>query len=290
MAVVVLHLGGWHAVWSDIAPGTLRMIPYENDPATWLNYLRAWFIIGIANLSSQSLLQRGLSARNEKVAQNAFYIGGLGFLAIALIPVLLGLVARVAMPGIENPDTIIPLLAMEHLHPVLMAIFVGALLAAIMSSADSALLSASSVLSNNILPVMRPRTANTRKLLWARLSIPVMGVIAVIIAWKVQSIYGLILATNEILLAAVVVPFVLGLWWKASNRTGALAAMTVAVVVWLSSKWLWPDLPGDLLGMAACLLTMLVVTPLTQKTDPPRPLLTADGEEIEFKDRLGILR
>jgi SSS family solute:Na+ symporter len=290
LAVVVLHLGGWHAIWSDIEPGTLRMIPYENDPATWLNYLRAWFIIGIANLSSQSLLQRGLSARNEKVAQNAFYIGGLGFLAIALIPVLLGIVARVAMPGIENPDTIIPLLAMEHLHPVLMAIFVGALLAAIMSSADSALLSASSVLSNNILPVIRPRTANTRKLLWARLSIPVMGVIAVIIAWKVQSIYGLILATNEILLAAVVVPFVLGLWWKASNRTGALAAMTVAVVVWLSSKWLWPDLPGDLLGMAACLLTMLVVTPLTQKTDPPRPLLTADGEEIEFKDRLGILR
>jgi hypothetical protein len=42
--------------------------------------------------------------------------------------------------------------------------------------------------------------------------------------------------------------------------------------------------------MAACLLTMLIVTPLTQKSDPPRPLLTVDGEAIEFKNRLGTLR
>jgi SSS family transporter len=290
LVVVVAHLGGWDAVWSDIEPGTLRMTPYENDPATWLNYLRAWFIIGIANLCSQSLLQRGLSARSEKVAQNSFYIGGIGFLAIALIPVLLGIVARVALPGVENRDTIIPMLAMDHLHPVLMSVFVGALLAAIMSSADSALLSASSVLSNNILPVLAPGAARTHKLAWARWSIPVMGVIAVALAWKVQSIYGLILAANEMVLAAVVAPFMLGIWWKASNRTGAVAAMSVAVVVWLSSKWLWPDLPGDLLGMGACVLTMLVVTPLTQKSDPPRPLLTSEGDAIEFGNRLGVLR
>ena len=146
------------------------------------------------------------------------------------------------------------------------------------------------MLSNNILPVLWPKAARTRKLAWSRWSIPVMGVIAVIIAWKVQSIYGLILATNEILLAAVVVPFMLGIWWKASNRTGAVAAMSVAVIVWLSCKWLWPELPSDLLGMAACALTMLIVTPLTQKSDPPRPLLTIEGEPVEFKDRLGILR
>jgi SSS family solute:Na+ symporter len=290
LVIVVLHLGGWGAVWSRIDPDMLRLTPAENDPVTWLNYLRAWFIIGIANLTSQSLLQRGLSARNESVAQNSFYLGGIGFLGIALIPVFLGIVARSSMPGIENQDTIIPMMAMEYLHPVLMSVFVGALLAAIMSSADSALLSASSVLSNNILPVIWPASAARRKLIWARVSIPVLGVFAVIIAWKVQSIYGLILASNEMLLAAVVAPFVLGIWWKASNRTGALAAMAVAVIVWLSSKWLWPELPGDLLGMAACVLTMLIVTPLTQKSDPPRPLLTADGEAVEFKNRLGTLR
>jgi hypothetical protein len=41
--------------------------------------------------------------------------------------------------------------------------------------------------------------------------------------------------------------------------------------------------------MFACLLTMLVVTPLTQRKDPPRPLLSIDGEEVQLRDRLGIL-
>jgi Na+(H+)/acetate symporter ActP len=34
--------------------------------------------------------------------------------------------------------------------------------------------------------------------------------------------------------------------------------------------------------------SMLGVTPLTQRSDPPRPLLSIDGEEVEFKDRLGL--
>jgi hypothetical protein len=38
-----------------------------------------------------------------------------------------------------------------------------------------------------------------------------------------------------------------------------------------------------------CLVTIVIVTPLTQKFDPPRPLLTAEGEELELKDRLGTL-
>ena len=289
LIVVVSDMGGWTVAWSGVPAAKTRMIPFENDAATWLNYLRAWFIIGIANLSSQSLLQRGLSARNERVAQNSFYFGGMGFLAIGVVPVMLGILASTSMPGLEDQETIIPMLAMEHLHPVFMAVFVGALLAAIMSSSDSALLSASSVISNNILPLVWPQEAERRKLAWARISIPVAGIIAALIALKVQAVYDLILGANEIVLAAVTVPFVLGIWWKAANRTGALAAMAAGICIWILSSWLLPSLPGDLLGMFACLLTMLVVTPLTQRNDPPRPLLSIDGEEVQLRDRLGIL-
>ena len=44
-------------------------------------------------------------------------------------------------------------------------------------------------------------------------------------------------------------------------------------------------------GMAARagLITMLVVTPLTQKSDPPTELLDGDGNKVELKDRLGTL-
>lgn len=289
LVVVVVDMGGWVSAWSAVPESKFRMLPVTNDMTSWLQYIRAWSIIGIANLASQSLLQRGLSARSERVAQNAFYIGGLGFLFIAIIPVMLGMLASVSMPGVEDQQTVIPTLAKEHLHPVLMAVFVGALLAAIMSSADSALLSASSVISKNILPVFWPDPDLKKQMLWARISIPVAGVIAGVTALKVQAIYNLILDANAVLLAAVVVPFVLGIWWQAANRAGALAAMMAGIVVWLVSTIVWPELPGDLIGMVACLVVMIIVTPLTGKIDPPRPLLTSDGEEIDLTDRLGIL-
>ncbi len=290
LTVVVIDMGGWTSAWSTVPAAKFNMLPESNDMASWMNYLRAWFIIGIANLASQSLLQRGLSAQSEKIAQNAFYIGSIGFLIIAIIPVMLGLLASVAMPGIEDKQAIIPTLAQEHLHPVLMAIFVGALLAAIMSSADSALLSASSVISANILPVFWPEADKKRRVLWSRVSIPVAGIIAGVTALKVQAIYNLILDANAVLLAGVVVPFVVGIWWRKANRTGAVTAMFTGVSVWLVSRILLPELPGDLIGMGACIVTILIVTPLTQKSDPPRPLLSTDGEAVDLTDRLGILR
>lgn len=217
-------------------------------------------------------------------------MGGVGFLIIAMIPVLLGILASVSMPGVTDQETIIPMLAQHHLHPVLMAIFVGALLAAIMSSADSALLSASSIITKNIPLMFWPDATDSKKLLWARICIPVAGVIAGVTALKVQAIYELILDANAVLLAAVVVPFVVGIWWQAANRTGTLAAMMVGMLVWIGSSIVRPELPGDLIGMVACLVTILIVTPLTQKIDPPRPMLTSDGEEFDLTDQLGILR
>lgn len=289
LVVVVIDLGGLASAWSAIPAEKLRMIPWDDHPASWLNYLRAWFIIGIANLSSQSLLQRGLSARSESVAQNAFYIGGFGYLLVGLVPVFLGILAGQILPGISDGETVVPALAMEYLHPVLMAVFVGALLAAIMSSADSALLSAASVVSHNIIPILRPGAPPERRLLWARITIPVAGVIAASIALSVQTVYELILTANVVQLAAVTGPFILGIWWKSANRSGAQAGMGAGLLVWIGCSGLWPELPGDLLGLFVSVIVMLIVALLTGKKDPPRPLVNPRGEEIDMKDRFGFL-
>ncbi|MCH8818956.1 MAG: hypothetical protein IIB03_01380 [Acidobacteria bacterium] len=65
--------------------------------------------------------------------------------------------------------------------------------------------------------------------------------------------------------------------------------MAMGFLVWLLAVMFMPNLAGDMLGLVACLVTILVVTPLTQRFDPPRPLLGSDGEEVEMKDRLGTL-
>jgi len=289
LIVVLIDAGGWSAVSAQLPEHTFRIIPIEHTPERWLNYFRAWLIFGLADITAQSLIQRAMSAKSEQVAQNSFYLAGVGYFFFAMIPVLLGIIASVTMSGLVNPEQVIPELALAHLHPVAIAIFVGGILAAIMSTTDSALLGAASVFSTNILPLFKPNGSDRLQLLATRIAIPVFGAFAVITALKAKVVYDLIQDANSVMLVSVVVPFAAGIWWKKANRTGVLAAMAAGFLTWLVAYLLAPEFPGDLLGLFTCLITLLVVTPLTQKSDPPRPMRNGDGEEVELTDRLGTL-
>ena len=235
------------------------------------------------------MIQRGMAAKNEQVAQNSFYLASLGYLSFGMIPVLLGIVASVTVPGLVEPENVIPTLAIQHLHPVAIAVFVGALLAAIMSTPDSALLAAASIWSTNILPLFKPQASDRARLRATQIAIPVFGAFAVVVALYVQAVYDLIMDANSVMLACITVPFIAGVWWTKANRTGVLAGMAAGFTTWVGVVIYAPNLPGDFLGLLACLVTLVVVTLLTQKIGPPRPARNNLGEEIELTDRLGVL-
>ena len=287
--VVLMSVDDWSDVSARIPEHAFRLIPMNNSAEEWLNYLRAWTIIGIVDISAQTLFQRVASAKSERTAQYSFYLGGFGYLLFGMIPVALGIIASATTPGLSSPESLIPSMAIEHLHPVAVAIFVGALLAAIMSSADSALLGCASLLAKNVLPWVKKEPSANLSLLVARVSIPVCGVIAIVIAMKVRVVYELMINSNIIGLAAIIVPFIMGVWWKKANRSGALAAMAAGLTAWISTLFIAPDLPADFIGLGASLVTMLVVTPLTQRVDPPRELHDSDGNPVAMTDRLGLM-
>jgi SSS family transporter len=289
MTVVLIDEGGWGAISAQLPEHTFRMIPLEHTHERWMDYLRMWFIFGLADITAQSLIQRAMSAKSEQVAQNSFYIAGAGYLAFGMIPVMLGIIASVTIPGLADPEKVIPTLAINHLHPVAIAVFVGALMSAIMSTTDSALLAAASVFSTNVLPLFKKRVSGPARLLATRIAIPAFGIFAVVVALKIRVVYDLILDSNSIILVCVTVPFIAGVWWKKANRSGALAGMVTGFIVWITAYLHAPQYPADLLGMLACLVTLLIVTPLTQASDPPRPVRNNLGEPVELTDRLGVL-
>ena len=288
--VVLFDAGGWSTVAAQLPEHTFRLVPIEHSLDEWMLYIRAWLILGLADIASQSLLQRAMSSKSERVAQNSFYLAAVGYFMLGMIPVLLGIIASVTMPGLAVAESVVPSLALEHLHPVAIAIFVGALLAAIMSSCDSAILAAATVFSTNILPRLMPSPPESAQLLAIRLGIPGAGLVAVAIALNSKAVFDTVLDANMLVLAAVIAPFILAVWWKKANRFGALAAMGAGIGTWLLVSLVWPERPADLIGFAVCLVTMLVVTPLTQRIDPPRGLVDHEGNPVELKDRLGILR
>lgn len=68
-------------------------------------------------------------------------VGGTLYLAVGLIPVFLGLVGPALLPGLEEPEQLVPTLAQQYLPTLLYVIFAGAMISAILSTVDWVLLS-----------------------------------------------------------------------------------------------------------------------------------------------------
>jgi Na+/proline symporter len=283
------EFGGWDRLVAAVDSASLRFTPAENGFYEWTHYLSAWFVIGIGSLTGQDLMQRALSSRNEAVAQNACYLAGFGYLTFGLIPVFLGITGALLMPGIADPEHIVPELALRLLPPVLQAVFVGALLSAIMSSADSALLAPASVMAENIAPMIKPDISDEQKLAVARWSVPIIGLISLGIALWAGTVYDLMLDAFSLELVAMVVPLIAAVWWKKANTTGALASLYCGAACWVAALVWLPDAAADVLGMAGGIIALIAVTLLTQKSDPPRGLVDADGKPMALTNRLGLI-
>ncbi len=127
---------------------------------------------------------------------------------------------------------------------------------------------------------MKPDASPRLQLIAARLGILLFGGVAIVVALRIQVIFDLMVDANILGLAAIIVPFIFGVYWSKANRTGALAGMGAGLATWLVTMQLWPALPSDFMGLAASLVVMVVVTLLTQTFDPPRPLADSDGNPV----------
>jgi len=133
--IVISKVGGFAFFVSSLPEDSFRMTPKDAGTIEWLNYVRAWMVIGLGNIAGQDLLQRSLSAKSEKVAQNSAYLSTIIYLSFGILPVLIGMAGSILLPGLDNPELVVPKLAIEYLSPTLAVFFISALLAAVMSSA-----------------------------------------------------------------------------------------------------------------------------------------------------------
>lgn len=268
--------GGWSAVSAALPEGRLDLTP-ESSPMAWLWYLQAWLVVGVGSIPSQDLLQRTLSSKSEAVAVHSAHIAGGMYLTVGLIPVALGMIASIALPGLEDPELALPMLGREYLGPAGLSLFLGALLSAILSSADSALLAPSSVFSENVVRPLWPGLTE-RGLLWtARATVVVFTCLALLLALRFRTVYELMLTALEAGVAGMIAPFTAGLYWKRCNAWGALSGMLGGTAVWGLVSF-WTDaIPADLVGLIVSIAAVVGVTILTEKALPALPLRDIDG-------------
>lgn len=287
--VVINDVGGWSAAMQQMPEHAFRFVPERDTANDWIAYFQVWLSSGLVAIGVVSVVQRAMAARTEQVAQNAFYIAGFSYLVFGMIPVVLGYLATSIMPGLENDNAVIPMLAIEHLHPIVVAIFVGAVISAIMSTSDSILLGCGAVISVNLLPRIVKNPGDKLQLGVARWSVPVMAVVALYTAFNISTVISAIAAAIAFSFASTAAPLILSVWWKKLNSAGGYSGIGAGFATFFTVEYLYPDFPASFAGFWASLIVAVGVSMLTQEKHPAKPITTADGEEMELGDRLGTL-
>jgi SSS family transporter len=317
---VVKQVGGIDGL---MAPGgalfvsdALTLLPIRGEgylgyqgPLGWLYWIAAWFSIGLGSLPAQDLMQRSMSAKNENTAVHGTYAAGILYGVFGILSPLVGIAMFKLFPAIapEATEYLVISAAIEYLNPLLAALFVAALTSALMSTSDSSILAGASIVTENLLPHIKPDMDEKQQLRWTRIMVMVIGVVSLLIALFAATIYKLAIFAWTVLLVGQVAPFVLGLYWKKANQKGAIWSFVGGFGSWIILlAVLLPTTmganPGDfetaawdaayissVPAFAISIVVLVIASLLTQKSDPPKPLSDVDGEPLELKDRLGIL-
>jgi len=93
---------------------------------------------------------------------------------------------------VDETSMILPMV-LQYLTPDFVSFFgLGAVSAAVMSSADSSVLSAASMFARNVYKLIFRQKASEMEIIWVmRVAIIVVGILATIMALTIPSIYGL---------------------------------------------------------------------------------------------------
>lgn len=287
--IVVDDSGGFAAIPQNFPEHAFRLLPENRSFAGWFEYLQVWFSSGLVSIGVVSVVQRAMAARNEQVAQNAFYIAGVGYLLLGLVPVTLGYIAATTMPGVEDPNAIIPLLAVEHMHPIVVAIFVGAIISAIMSTSDSILLGCGTIISVNLLPRVVRNPSDKLLLAVARWSVPVIAAIALYTAFNTSTVISAIALSVSFGFSAMSFPYILSIWWPRANQTGGLSGIASGILTFLTLYFTTEGFSASFVAFWVSGFVTIVVSLATQVMDPPRTLTDSDGNTLGMEQRLGTL-
>lgn len=184
---------------------------------------------------------------------------------------------------LADAETVFLALVQALMHPLVAGILLAAVLAAIMSTADSQLLVSSSALAEDFYKALFRRDATQNELVWVgRFAVIGIAFLALMFAFNPEStVLGLVSYAWAGFGAAFGPAMILSLFWRRMNRNGALAGIIVGgvtVVLWkqLGIWELYEIIPGFILATIAIIVVSLM-------TAPPSSSIEAQFDEVNAR-------
>jgi len=259
--------GGVDELVAMIDPERLGLFSTAN--ATALEILEAWAVPICGSLLAVEMLSRILGCRTAQIARNATFAGAAIYVVVGSIPVVLGLAGPKLVPGLEEPEQLITVLAQQHLSTIAYVMFAGALISAILSTVDSCLLAAASLVSHNIVVPLTPGMSERGKLLSARVGVVVFGVLAYVIALYASGIYELVATASAFGSAGIFIVGMFGLFSDVGGARSAYAALISGMLVWVAGEYLFDWHTPYLISLATALTAYLAAAPFRARAPLP---------------------
>ncbi|WP_022942660.1 sodium/proline symporter PutP [Psychromonas hadalis] len=237
--------GGFGQLSADLSAINPELLTLWNGidgkPLSWIAIvsLLAW---GLGYFGQPHILARFKATRSNADLVTARRIAVI-WTAISMVgAVLVGLVGLIYVQGnlaegLVDGEKIFMLLVNAMFHPIIAGILLAAILAAIMSTADSQLLVSSSALAEDFYKqLIKPDATTEQVMLVGRLGVIALSLLALFLAMNPDSsVLGLVSYAWAGFGAAFGPVIILSLYWKRMNRNGALAGILVGgitIVIW----------------------------------------------------------
>lgn len=266
LPLALAGVGGWAAV-SGMTPPAADYWNFFSGGASGLVYVA---LLGPAFVVSPGLLQKLYGARDDRAVKLGVGWNAIGLFLYAIIPVLIGMIARVKFPNLPSPDSALPMILVNGLPAAIGTLGLAAVFSAELSSADAVLFMLTTSLSQDLYKRFVAPAADEHQVLFvARATTVVAGALGTAVAIVSPTVIGVLSIFYTLLGVSLFVPILGGLFVRRAGTREALAAIVAGVggmmVVHLSTggkgyAWLSPALFGLMAASAA----FLVLLPLNR--------------------------
>lgn len=275
--VAIVTAGGWQSVTSNLVaqdPGLMSMWSITGSGIPGWIALVSFMAIGLPFLGVPQLMVRFMSARDEGELKKARIMSVIVILLFDAGAVTAGMAGRALFPGLEDAETIFPVLSSELFPPLITGVMMVIVLSAIMSTVDSLLLLASSAVVRDTMQKIIGSTKSDKALAgYGKVVTILIGIIGIAFALEeVKFIFWFILFAWSGLGAAFGPVIICMLYYKKTTLPGVAAGMLggfLTSVIWVlmfkaDSYDLYEMIPGFFVGIT---LTILISRMTNQKLE-----------------------
>jgi SSS family solute:Na+ symporter len=237
--------------------------PYYGDVTFSAGSGSGWtllFLTGPAFIVSPGLIQKSYGAASARALRVGVALNAVALMLFAFLPVLMGMVARAAMPDIADPNLVLPALLREQLPAWLGALGMAAVFSTEVDTCDAILFMISTSASKDLYKRhLRADAGDAELLRVARFAAVMAGTAGVVLSIYLTTVIGALTIFYSILGVSLFVPVVGGLYTRRAGSGAAMAAIAAGVAALLVVRfgfsneypWLDPTLVGLLAASAA---------------------------------------